>query len=367
MRTKVSYKNFSPETLVRSFLKHYEPYNPSRSKFKSFKFKPIFLDANENPYGNGFNRYPDPDQYELRKLLALKKRIHSHQIFFGNGSNQVLDLIIRTFCNPGKDKIIALSPTYGMYKSLAAINDVTYCESPYRKDGQPDVEALLCACDYTTKIIFLCSPNNPTGTVIKKSIIREILDRFHGLVVVDEAYIDFTPQQSTLGLLDQYPNLIVVQTLSKAYATAAIRLGIGYGSLEVVKYISKMIYPYAISQVTQDFACKALHKERLVQAQIKEINIEKERLIAFFKEVKFINHIYPSSANFILIKVDNVNKRYSELLEFGVVVRIPKIAGDTYQNVIRITVGTPEENKQLKEIFLEIEKKYLNEKESIIY
>lgn len=354
MSTTTEKTVYNPEELARENVKRLTPYVPARDKFKNFNHSPIYLDANENPFANGINRYPDPHQEKLKQTIAVRKQVTTKQLFVGNGSNEVLDLIIRTFCEPRIDSIITLPPTYGMFGVLAEINDVENRKVPLGKDFQPDTKKILKACDENTKIIFLCSPNNPTGNSIDESIVVELLNNFNGLVLIDEAYIDFSTKESFVNQLHKYPNLIVVQTLSKAYAAAAIRLGICYASEKIIRLISKIGLPYNTGLLSQKWAFEILRSHNQIKEQVKVLNREKKSLFKYLNKIAFVKTAYPSDANFILVHVDNSKKRYAELLEQGIVVRVPKVP-KSLLNVMRITIGTPEENIKLKKALLNIE------------
>jgi histidinol-phosphate aminotransferase len=330
--------------LMRPNILRMKAYSSARHEFEGVA--ECFLDANENPFDNGLNRYPDPLQHQLKERIAEIKKIDSNRIFLGNGSDEAIDLLFRIFCVPGKDNVIVLPPTYGMYQVAADIADVQIKEVPLDAEFQPVYEQIEKAVDTNTKIIFFCSPNNPTGNSIKPEIMEQVLEFFPGPVVVDEAYIDFSTQTSFLSLLDKYPNLLVMQTLSKAWGLAGIRLGMAFASPELITFFNKVKAPYNINQLTQEKALKMLEDTEKTAANVKTILQERERLEKVFANYSFIQKIYPSDANFILLKVDDANDLYKYLLSGKTVVRnrstVPGCEG-----CLRITVGTPVENTYL--------------------
>ncbi|MEZ7500253.1 histidinol-phosphate transaminase [Flavobacterium sp. Arc3] len=346
--------NFDINTLVRENVLKMKPYSSARDEFEDFNTaEMIFLDANENPFETGVNRYPDPQQASVKAVLAKQKNILPNQILLGNGSDEVLDLLFRAFCEPNKDNIISLPPTYGMYGVLANINAVENKEVFLSTDFEPQVDAILDAANEYTKILFLCSPNNPTGNSFSDESVVSLLQNFKGLVVIDEAYIDFSNKQSWLNELDEYPNLIITQTLSKAYGLAGIRLGICYASSQVITILNKIKPPYNVNELTQKRALERLSDQEKIQLEIDSIVVQREDLIKVLHKVKFVSKIYPTEANFILIKVDDANKRYSELIAKGIVIR-NRTTQPLCENTLRLTIGTAEENKKLMEALLAI-------------
>lgn len=339
-------KGFDLNTLVRESVQKLQPYSSARDEYVSDGSEMLFLDANENPFDNGVNRYPDPYQRSLKLLLAEQKGVSESQILLGNGSDEVLDLIYRAFCEPNQDNIISLPPTYGMYKVLSGINAVENREVLLTDDFEPNVEEILGVVDAKSKLLFICSPNNPTGNSFKKERIEQLLASFSGLVVIDEAYIDFSKDESWLSQLNNYPNLIVTQTLSKAYGLAGIRLGICYASEEIIKVLNKIKPPYNVNQLTQQRALERVLNQDLVNKEILQILQERDQLITALNNLGFVKKIYPTDANFVLAKVDNANRRYLQLLEKQVVVR-NRSTQPLCENTLRFTVGTPEENKKL--------------------
>ena len=336
-------KQVSIEQLVRPIIKEIIPYRSARDEFEDFDAEKIFLDANENPFENGFNRYPDPLQRKLKQTLADIKQLKSEQILLGNGSDEVLDLIFRTFCEPGEEEILILPPTYGMYSVLAKLNNIIVKEVPLNKNFEIEIDSVLEAVNQKTKIIFICSPNNPSGNAIPLDQIEQLLDRFKGILVVDEAYIDFSEQKSALSILDQYPQLLVCQTFSKAYGLAGIRLGMCYANPLIIDYFNKIKPPYNVNSLTQSRALAQLENTESIQDQVISLISERKKLEQELKQFDFVSKIYPSDANFLLVVVDDANKRYDQFLDAGVVLRNrSRLQG--CNNALRVTVGTPEEN-----------------------
>ncbi|WP_269684597.1 histidinol-phosphate transaminase [Flavobacterium lacustre] len=341
--------NFDINTFVRENVKSMKPYSSARDEFEDFDTADmIFLDANENPFENGVNRYPDPQQSSVKVVLAKQKKVKTNQILLGNGSDEVLDLLFRAFCEPKVDNVITLPPTYGMYGVLANINAVENKEILLSTDFQPQIEKIMNAVDENTKIIFLCSPNNPTGNSFSDENVAYLLKNFNGLVVIDEAYIDFSQKESWVNKLDEYPNLIITQTLSKAYGLAGIRLGICYASAEVISVLNKIKPPYNVNELTQQRAIFRLGNEAKINSEIESIIAQRTDLLKVLLNVKFVEKIYPTEANFILIKVDDANKRYDELIAKGIVIR-NRTTQPLCENTLRLTIGTEVENKKLIE------------------
>lgn len=332
--------------LIRPAVKAMKSYSSARDEFESQDEDLVFLDANENPFPNGLNRYPDPQQMQLKNKLAALKGLRPSQILCGNGSDEVLDLIFRSFCEPNEDGIITLTPTYGMYAVLANLNGIQQQCVSLTADFQIDVPAVLNAIRPNSKLLFICSPNNPSGNVMSRTAIKEILKAFKGLVVIDEAYIDFTDTESWLEDLSEHPNLVVTQTLSKAYGLAGIRLGICYASEEIIAVLNKIKPPYNINSLTQKAAISAISQRENTKQQLKTILDQRTELIREFKKIAWIEKLYPTDANFILIRVDNANLRYEQLKNKGIIVR-NRTREDGCTNCLRITVGTAEENKRL--------------------
>ena len=344
---------FELNSLTRENVKILNPYSSARDEFKGFKRDMVFLDANENPISNGVNRYPDPQQTTVKQVLSEQKGVAVKNILLGNGSDEVLDLIYRAFCEPKEDNIITLPPTYGMYSVLAGINNIENRKVLLTASFQPNVEAILEQIDEHTKLLFICSPNNPTGNAFDTTLIEEILQKFNGLVVIDEAYIDFSLQESWLTKLEHYPNLIITQTLSKAYGLAGIRLGICYASSEIITVLNKIKPPYNVNELTQQRALKRLMNINIVENEINTLLSQKHKLLKLLPEVDCIQEIYPTEGNFILVKVDDANKRYAQLLEKGIVVR-NRTNQPLCENCLRFTIGANNENKKLIKALNEI-------------
>ena len=341
------------EKLTRKNIRALKPYSSARDEFKDFEKEMIFLDANENPHENGVNRYPDPQQTTIKKELAKLKGIKESQILLGNGSDEVLDIIFRAFCEPKEDNIITLPPTYGMYKVLADLNNVENKEVFLTSDFQPSVKNILEAANSNSKVLFLCTPNNPTGNSLDIKSIEVLMQLFKGIVVIDEAYIDFSTQESWIKRLEEFPNLIVTQTFSKAYAMAGVRLGICYASEKIIEIFNRIKPPYNVNILTQRCALKRFDKLEMVDDEVKKILNERKRLIAGLETISFVEKIYPTDANFILVKVDDANKRYSQLLEKGIVIR-NRTTQPLCENTLRFTVGTKRETKLLLNALSEI-------------
>tara|TARA_R110001632_G_scaffold45215_8_gene114881 strand:- start:817 stop:1869 length:1053 start_codon:yes stop_codon:yes gene_type:complete len=339
-------KDFSLNNLVRENIKALQPYSSARDEFKKAFSDMVFIDANENPFDTGVNRYPDPQQNLVKDELANIKGVTKDQILLGNGSDEVLDLIFRVFCEPKLDSVIALPPTYGMYKVLANTNDVELITIPLLENFQPNVDEILKIQTAQTKILFICSPNNPTANSFEANIIEKLIHEFQGIVVIDEAYIDFSTQESWISRLNDFSNLIVTQTLSKAYGLAGIRLGICYASQEIISILNKIKPPYNVNQLTQESALKRLKNQDKVNQEIEEIIIERNQLINDLQEIDLVEKIYPSDANFLLVKVDDADKRYDQLVKEGIVVR-NRSNQILCENCLRFTVGTSIENKKL--------------------
>ena len=331
--------------LIRKNIKAMKPYSSARDEFKDLKADMVFLDANENPFETTLNRYPDPQQTALKELISKQKELPIHQVLLGNGSDEVLDLIVRAFCEPNQDSILTLPPTYGMYGVLAQLNSIENIEVPLSKDFNINVDQVLKQVKPRTKLLFICSPNNPSGNIMDVNAVTRLLKAFDGLVVIDEAYIDCTTIESWTQRLNAFPNLMVTQTLSKAYGLAGIRLGTCYASKEIIAVLNKIKPPYNINSLTQQAAIEALQNNE-VSDQVSSILREREKLANALASCFFVKKIYPSDANFILIKVDDANKRYDELLRHGIVIR-NRTTQLGCENCLRISVGTPAENKQL--------------------
>ena len=340
--------SFDLQKLVRSHIADLQPYSSARDEFDPVEREVVYLDANENPFDNGVNRYPDPQQRKLKEVIARRRGVAANQLLLGNGSDEVLDLIFRAFCIPNQDKIIVMPPTYGMYKVLANINCIALDEVPLNNDFQLVTKDILNHISTQTKAIFLCSPNNPSGNSFRREDILTLLQSFTGLVVIDEAYIDFSTQKSLVSDLSSYPNLIITQTLSKAYGLAGIRLGICIASEEIIDILNKIKPPYNINSLTQERAISVLEDWDTTQGQITQLIAERKGLFAQLEKISFVEKVYPSDANFLLVRVDDANKRYAQLIENDIVVRNrSKQVG--CENCLRFSVGTPQENQILIE------------------
>ena len=340
--------SFDLQKLVRSHIADLQAYSSARDEFDAVDSDVVYLDANENPFDNGVNRYPDPQQRKLKEVIGRGRGVAANQLLLGNGSDEVLDLIFRAFCTPNKDNVIVMPPTYGMYKVLANINCVSLDEAPLNNDFQLVTKDILNQISSQTKAIFLCSPNNPSGNSFRREDILTLLQSFTGLVVIDEAYIDFSTQKSLAADLPSYPNLIITQTLSKAYGLAGIRLGICMASEEIINILNKIKPPYNINSLTQERAIFALEDWDTTQRQITQLIAERKGLFAQLDKISFVEKVYPSDANFLLVRVDDANKRYAQLIQNNIVVRNrSKQVG--CENCLRFSVGTPQENQILIE------------------
>lgn len=333
-------KKFELETWIRPDLLEMKPYSSARDEFEGTAS--IYLDANENPFNNGVNRYPDPLQKKLKQRIAEIKGVKAEQLFLGNGSDECIDLLFRLFCRPGIDKVATISPSYGMYAVSARINQIELVEILLNEDFSLDPERILNASK-DCKILFLCSPNNPTGQSFPKAQLIELVEKFQGIVVIDEAYIDFSLEDSMLMVLNDYPNLTVSQTFSKAYGMAGIRLGMLFGSIELISWINKIKPPYNINQLTQEFAFKKLVDLTIVKSEIELIVSERKKLMNAFSHLFLIQKVYPSDSNFILIKVAAADLLYYYLIKKGIVVR-NRSNQPLCNNTLRLTIGTPDEN-----------------------
>ncbi|WP_162426288.1 histidinol-phosphate transaminase [Pontibacter pudoricolor] len=339
---------FDLETIVRPNVWNMKAYASARDEFKGTAS--VYLDANENNLGSlagdNYNRYPDPHQKALKSKIATIKGVQPSQIFLGNGSDEAIDLLFRMVCRPGQDRMLHLPPTYGMYEVSANLNDVQLDAVQLTPDFQLPVVEVLRNVKNTTKIIFICSPNNPTGNSINPESIEAILDNFDGLVVVDEAYIDFSEEPSWTTRLADYPNLVVMQTFSKAWGMAGLRLGMAFASEEIIALLDKIKPPYNINEATQELALKALELDEQLKYMVEEIVQERQMLEAALPTLAIVEKVYPSDANFLLVKVKDANKLYSYLLDKGIVTRNrSNVPG--CENCLRISIGTTEENQQL--------------------
>lgn len=321
------------------------PYSSARNEYSGHVAR-VFLDANENPYNNPYNRYPDPLQQEVKERISVIKHIPVENIFLGNGSDEAIDLVYRCFCEPKKDNVVAIEPTYGMYKVSADINDVEYHPVLLDDNFQIKAEALLDACDENTKVIWICSPNNPTGNSIDRDEIAKVLTTFEGLVVVDEAYIDFSQEKSLTKYIAKLPNLIVLQTMSKAWGSAAIRCGMAFASEEIISIYNKVKYPYNVNKLTQQEALDRLNRNFEVEQWVKLILQERRQLMDSFSLLPICKKVYPTDANFFLAEMEDAQSTYDYLVAKGIIVR-NRTRITLCHNCLRITVGTKEENSEL--------------------
>lgn len=335
----------SLEELTRPNIWSLAPYSSARNEYAGREAR-VFLDANENPYNQPFNRYPDPLQLELKTALSKVKGIPAENIFLGNGSDEAIDLPYRCFCNPGVDNVVAIEPTYGMYKVCADINDVEYRPVLLDEHYQITAEKLLAATDAHTKIIWLCTPNNPTGNCLKREEVIKVIEGFEGLVIVDEAYSDFSSQKTLRSELAKYPNLIVLNTMSKAWGCAAIRLGMAFASEEIISIFNKVKYPYNVNQLTQLQALEALKDPYEVDNWVKILLQERSRMMDAFELLPICEKVYPTDANFFLAKMTDATKIYNYLVDKGIIVR-NRHRVQLCQNCLRITIGTKSENSEL--------------------
>lgn len=339
---------FDLNNLLRDNIKKLTPYSSARDEFKGDAR--IFLDANENSYGSPltkwYNRYPDPMQWKVKEKLAEIKNVPEQQIFLGNGSDECIDVLFRSFCDPGKDNVIIVPPTYGMYEVSAHINDVAVKKIPLTSAYQLDLPAIEAAIDDHTKMIFLCSPNNPTGNSLNREDIEAILNNYFGLVVLDEAYINFSRYRSFIQELGDYSNLVILQTLSKAWGLAALRIGMAFASQEIIQVMNKVKPPYNINQASQELALKALEEVGQVNDMIREIVKERELLERALQQLSLVQKVYPSDANFLLVRVNDAKAIYNALLDKGIVVR-DRSKVELCDGCLRITIGTQKENTEL--------------------
>jgi histidinol-phosphate aminotransferase len=339
-------QQFQLDSFLRGNIKDLKPYSSARDEYSEVSGDMVFLDANENPFQNGVNRYPDPQQYKVKSQLSKLKDISTDNILLGNGSDEVLDLIFRAFCEPNKDAIITLPPTYGMYDVLANINAVRNIKIQLSSDFEPNYDDVLSAANTQTKLLFLCSPNNPTANSFKADTIEKLILNFNGIVIIDEAYIDFSKDESWIRRLKEFPNLIVTQTLSKAYGMAGIRLGVCYASTQIISILNRIKPPYNVNELTQLKALERLSKPIAISEEIKRIIEQRDWLILELKKIEFVDTVYASDANFILVKVDDANTRYTGLIQQGIVVR-NRTNQPLCENCLRFTVGTQQENIKL--------------------
>jgi len=339
------------DNLLRANIRSLQPYSSARDEFKGEAS--VYLDANENPYNAPFNRYPDPLQWKVKLEISKVKRVAAENIFLGNGSDEPIDLLYRAFCEPRVDNVVAIEPTYGMYKVCANINDVEYRKVLLDENFNFSADELIKATDQNTKLIWLCSPNNPTGNSLNREEIVMALTVFNGILVLDEAYIDFAFEKSFSEFLAQYPNLVILQTFSKAWGSAAIRLGMAFASTEIIAILNKIKYPYNINILTQQQALITLENAGQTADWVKTLLAERATLIENLKQLKIVQYIYPTDSNFVLVKVNNANQTYNYLVDKGIIVR-NRSSVSLCMGCLRVTVGTPEENKILIKTLKEI-------------
>ena len=332
------------KNLVRKNILALKPYSCARDEFKGEAS--VYLDANENPLNAPYNRYPDPLQWEVKNKISKIKRVAPEQIMLGNGSDEPIDLIYRIFCEPKEDNVVAIAPTYGMYGVCADINNVEYRSVPLNEDFTLDASKVLAATDAHTKVVWLCSPNNPSGNLLKKSEIEKIMNNFNGIVVIDEAYVDFSSEDSWLNSLNKYPRLIVLQTFSKAWGLAAVRCGMAFASEEIIGFFNKVKYPYNINILTQRLVSEEIDQEDRKKEWVEMLLKQRAMLAEMLNQLPIVEKVYKSDANFLLTKVTDANGIYNYLVGKGIIVRnrnTVQLCG----NCLRITVGTKEENETL--------------------
>ncbi len=333
------------QELVRKNIRALQPYSCARDEFRGREAH-VFVDANESPFNTGYNRYPDPLQEEIKSLLAPIKNVHPDEIFLGNGSDEAIDLVYRVFCEPRVDNVVAMAPSYGMYEVCANINDVEYRKVLLDENFHLHADAMLSAADDHTKVMWICSPNNPTGNDMDRKEVKRLLDEFPGILVVDEAYIDFSSLRSLRELVRLYPRLIVLNTFSKAWASASVRLGIAFAQSEIIALFNKVKYPYNINLLTQQYALELLRNGEKVQRWTNDVKREREIVVPALKEVRCVVKVYPTDANFVLVKVTDAVRIYNYLVDRGIVVRNRnnvQLCG----NCLRITIGSKEENNEV--------------------
>ncbi|MBX2966238.1 MAG: histidinol-phosphate transaminase [Cyclobacteriaceae bacterium] len=331
---------------IRENIKKLKPYSTARDEFQGIA--EVYLDANENPFPSAYNRYPDPLQKKLKQRISELKGIAPEKIFLGNGSDEPVDLVIRAFCEPGQDSILITEPTYGMYAVCAGINNVAVKRVPLTHDFNINIDAIKQAVNQSVKVIFLCSPNNPSGNLLSKEKITQLITDFNGIVVIDEAYIDFADDEGFLPTLNNYSNLIILQTFSKAWGLAGLRLGMAFASEAIISVLNKIKYPYNINILTQQAALEKLSTVEIKNKQVGAILQQRTNLIQLLQAMPNVQKVYPTDANFVLVKIADAKNTYNQLIKRGIIVR-DRSAIELCENCLRITVGTPEENKKLIE------------------
>jgi histidinol-phosphate aminotransferase len=343
--------------LIRPNVRELVPYSSARDEYTGKDA--LLLDANENPYNAPYNRYPDPHQSELKKVIAGLKGVSEDQIFVGNGSDEAIDILFRIFCEPGRDNVVSIHPTYGMYQVSADINNIDLRKVPLTADFGLDMSEISAACDERTKLLFLCSPNNPTANSFAPGDILEITEKLNLIIVVDEAYIDFSNRKSLKNSVESNPNLVVLQTFSKAWGLAGIRLGIAIGDPELIGFMAKVKYPYNVNMLTQNFALEALKDKGRVDQWIEMILKERAVLERKLRQFRFVEQVYPSDANFLLVKVSKPKKVYNYLVEKRIIVR-DRSNVQLCEGCLRITIGTEEENLQLTDALVQYQRDFVD-------
>lgn len=332
--------------LLRKNILDLKPYSSARDEYTGEAM--VFLDANENPFNQPYNRYPDPLQRALKERIAILKNVDAANIFLGNGSDEPIDLLIRAFCEPGKDNVVTINPTYGMYQVAADISAVELQKVSLTEEYELDTETLLAACNENTKLIFLCSPNNPTGNSLSKDAMLSVAKKFKGLLVVDEAYIDFAPGKTLLNELSEIPNLVILQTFSKAWGMAGIRMGMAFASTEIIQVLNKIKYPYNLNILSQQKALELLEQSEQVENWVKLLISERERIAKDLGNLPFVVKVYPSDANFLLVKMHDARGIYEYLVEEGIIVR-DRSKVHLCDDSLRVTIGSENENNILIE------------------
>ncbi|MDR0962269.1 MAG: histidinol-phosphate transaminase [Mediterranea sp.] len=350
------------EQLLRPNIRELKPYSSARDEYNGVEAS-VFLDANENPYSKPYNRYPDPMQRELKQSISRIKNVPTEHIFLGNGSDEAIDLLFRAFCEPRTDNVVAIAPTYGMYRVCADVNDVEYRSVLLDENFQLVADTLLAATDDRTKLIFLCSPNNPSGNDLNRNEMMKIVEQFDGLVVIDEAYIDFSDQPSFLTQLTSLPNVVVLQTFSKAYGNAAIRLGMAFASPDIINVLNKIKYPYNVNSLTQQHAMQLLHRRYEIDRWIKDIKEERRTLLRQFSSLKCVKEMFHTDANFFLARMTDAVDIYNYLVNEGIIVRNRHNVA-LCQDCLRVTVGTSSENRSLIESLRKYKVKTKKKKET---
>jgi len=340
--------NFDMDRLLRANIRNLKPYSSARDEFSGEAA--VFLDANENPFNSPWNRYPDPHQRKLKERVGEIKNIQAEKIFLGNGSDEPIDLLFRAFCEPGKDNVVSINPTYGMYRVAADTNNISVNQVPLTQSFELDAEAVLAAVTPETRIIFLCSPNNPTGNALDNDRMLQIINSFESLVVIDEAYIDFCPERSFLPDLEKYPNLVILQTFSKAWGMAGLRLGMAFAAVQIIEVLSRIKYPYNLNILTQQKGLELLAGEQLKNEWVTIILNEREKMIRNLITYPFVIKVYPTDANFVLVRVHDPRSIYNYLVEAKIIVR-DRSSIALCEGCLRISIGSPEENAILMEAF----------------